>query len=82
MSAEFADSCRAVAEERLRELEIELIEEHKLTLPPSTYPWDGFDRRREIWTRKEALERARVQRARVELRRWLCRVITFGLWRN
>ena len=73
---------RAVAEERLRELEIELIEDRKLTLPPSTYLWDGFDRRRELWTRKQALERARVQRARAELRRWVRRVITFGLWRH
>ena len=34
---------RAIAEERLRELEIELIDDRKLTLPPFTYPWDGFD---------------------------------------
>ena len=73
---------RVVAEERLRELEIELIEDRKLTLPPSTYPWDGFDRRRELWTRKQALERARVQRARAELRQWLRGVITFGLWKS
>ena len=83
VSAEFADAgdalSRAVAEERMRELDIELIEDRKLTLPPSTYPWDGFDRRRELWTRKQALERARVQRARAELRRWLRRVLTFGL---
>ena len=63
VSAEFAEAgdtlSRAVAEERLRELEIELIEERKLTL-----------------------ERARVQRARAELRHWLRRVITFGLWQD
>ena len=86
VSAEFADAgdalSRAVAEERVRELEIELIEDRKLTLPPSTYPWDGFDRRRELWTRKQALERAQVQRARAELRRWLRRVLTLGLWRG
>ena len=69
-------------EERLRELEIELIKDRKLMLPPSTYPWDSFDRRNRLLTRKQALERARVQRARAELRRWLRRVITFGLWRN
>ena len=33
---------RAAARERVLELEIELIEERKLTLPPATYPWDGF----------------------------------------
>ena len=73
---------RAAAEERLRELEIELIEDHELTLPPSTYPWDSFDRRSHLWTRKEALNRARVERARAELRRWLRRVLTLRLWRD
>ena len=86
VSAEFADAGdalgRATAEERMRELEIVLIEDRKLTLPPSTYPWDGFDRRNELWTRRQALERARVQRARAELRRRLRRVLTLGRWRN
>ena len=86
MSAEYMDAgdalSRAVAEERMRELEIELIEDRKLTLPPSTYPWDGFDRRNHLWTRRQALERARVQRTRAELRRWLRRVLTLGLWRD
>lgn len=44
----------------LRELEIELIEDRKLTLPPSTYPWDSFDRRNQLWRRKQALERAKA----------------------
>ena len=86
VSAEFMDAgdalSRAAAEERLRELEIQLIEDHKLTLPPSTYPWDSFDRRSHLWTRKEALSRARVERARAELRRWLRRVLTLRLWRD
>ena len=86
VSAEFADAgdalSGAVSEERLRELEIELIENRKLTLPPSTYPWDSFDRRNQLWTRRQALERARVQCARAELRRWLWRVLTLGLWRG
>ena len=63
VSAEYMNArdvlSRAIAEERMRELEIELIEDRKLTLPPSTYPWDGFDRRRELWTRRQAL-RGRV----------------------
>ena len=86
VNAEFMDAGdalgRAAAEERLRELEIELIEDHRLTLPPSTYPWDSFDRRSHLWTRKEALNRARVKRARAELRRWLRRVLTLRLWRD
>ena len=73
---------RAVAEERMRALEIELIGERELTLPPRTYPWDGSDRRDEVWRRTQALERARVERARAQIRRWIRRVLTLGLWRD
>ena len=66
----------------MRELEIEMIEEHGLTLPPATYPWDGFDRRNELWSRRQTLERVRVGRARAQLRQSLRRVLTLGLWRN
>ena len=84
--AEFLDAgdglSRAVAEERMRELEIELIGGRELTLPPRTYPWDGYDRRDEVWRRTQALERARVERARAQIRRWIRRVLTLGRWRN
>ena len=84
--AEFLDAedglSRAIAEERMRELEIELIGERELTLPPRTYPWDGSDRRDEVWRRTQALERARVERARAQIRRWIRRVLTLGLWRD
>ena len=73
---------RAIAEERMRELEIELIGERELTLPPRTYPWDGSDRRDEVWRRTQALERARVERSRAQIRRWTRRVLTLGLWRD
>ena len=73
---------RAVAEERMRELEIELIGERELTLPPRTYPWDGSDRRDEVWRRTQALERARVERSRAQIRRWIRRVLTLGRWQN
>ena len=71
---------RAEAEERMRELEIAMIEEHKLTLPPARYPWDNFDRRDEVWSRRQTLARVRGERARAHLRRWLRRVLTLGLW--
>ena len=84
--AEFLDAgdglSRAVAEERMRELEIELIGGRELTLPPRTYPWDGSDRRDEVWRRTQALERARVERARAQIKRWIRRVLTLGRWRN
>ena len=73
---------RAIAEERMRELEIELIGERELTLPPRTYPWDDSDRRDEVWRRTQALERARVERARAQIRRWIRRVLTLWLWRD
>ena len=64
------------------DLETELIEVHELTLPPETYPWDGFDRREQLQLREMYMENARRNRKRALLRRWLRRVLTFGLWRN
>ncbi len=69
---------RLNARERVLELEIELIEQHELTLPPATYPWDRGDRRQEVRRRNEYLDGLRVARNRLKLRRFL----TFGLWRN
>ena len=73
---------RFEAEERMRWLEIEMIGEHDLTLPPRTYPWDQFDRRDEVWERGQRLKTVRVLRNRALLRRWLRRILTLGLWRN
>ena len=73
---------KAVAGERMRELEIAMIEDHQLTLPPATYPWDRFDRRDEVRRRTQALNRVRVERVRAQLRRRLRRVLTLGLWRR
>ena len=66
------------ARERLYQLEIELIDEHKLTLPPTTYPWDWGDRRQEVRRRNELLDELIVDRKLLRLRRFL----TFGLWRK
>ena len=69
---------RLNARERRLELEIELIEEHKLTLPPATYPWDWGDRRQEVWRRQRSLDEVIVDRKMLRLRRFL----TLGLWRK
>ena len=69
---------RLNARQRWLELEIELIEEHKLTLPPTTYPWDWGDRRQEVRRRNEALNDVIVDRKMLRLRRFL----TLGLWRK
>ena len=69
---------RAEARMRALKIEIELIDTHKLTLPPATYPWDGFDRREQLGLREMYMENARRSRRRALLRR----ALTFGLWRK
>ena len=73
---------RAVADERLLALELVLIEEHELTLPPADFPWDWADRRREVWSRNQALSDVRAERTWAQLRLWLRRALTLGLWRK
>ena len=73
---------KAVARRRVLELEIAIIEEHELTLPRATYPWDWSARRDQVWRRRQSLEEARVERNRAVLRRWLRRVLTLGLWKK
>ena len=71
---------RLDAELRMRELELVLIGDHELTLPPAVYPWDRADRRSELWRRRQALVDARVERKRALIRRWVRRLLTLGLW--
>ncbi len=66
------------ARERRLELEVELIEQHELTLPPATRPWDWGDRWQEVNRRNEMLYEVNVDRKMLRLRRFL----TFGLWRK
>ena len=65
---------------RMVELELRLVGDHELTLPPAVYPWDRADRRDEVWRRKQSLEDLRVERNRALLWRWVRRVLTMGLW--
>ena len=67
-------------EERLRELEIALIRDHELALPPERYRWDGFARRAQLRWRERTLRRVRGERRRAQWRRWLRRLLTLGLW--
>lgn len=71
--------CNAVNERRL-ELEVALIEEHGLTLPPARYPWDRFDRQEQVWNRRELQRLNRRERGRLLRRKWLLRVLTLGFW--
>ena len=73
---------RTEVQEPMLEMEIALVGEHELTLPPASFPWDQFDRRDQVWERTQDLKRVRAERNRALLRRWLRRVLTFGLWRK
>ena len=66
------------ARQRRVELEIELIQEHELTLPPASRPWDWGDRRQEVRRRTELLEQTIVDRKMLKLRR----LLSLGLWRK
>ena len=67
-------------EERLLTLELAMLEEHGLTLPPETQPLRGFGRKGQTNWRRTALEDTRKARARRELLRWVRRCCTLGLW--
>ena len=64
------------AEERLRVVELTLLEDHGMTLPPEKRPLRGFDRDGQINWRRTALYDTRRARRKAEL---LGR-LTFGLW--
>ena len=68
-----------VTEERFLSVELALLEEHGMTLPPETYPLKGFDRNGQLNWRKTALYDTRRARAKRELLR---RILTLGLWRR
>ncbi len=66
------------AHERLLTVELTLLEEHGMTLPPEKQPLRGFDRDGQITWRRTALFDTRRERKKVKLLRRL----TFGLlWR-
>ena len=63
-------------EERFLALELTLLEEHGLTLPPATFPLRGFDRNGQVNWRKTALSDTR----RALKKRELLNTLTLGLW--
>ena len=68
------------ASRRLIELELQLADEHQLTLPPADYPWSNARRRRELRTRRAALNHIRLQLFWTKPLHWLMRAVTLGLW--
>ena len=71
-----------VNEERLLTLELAMLEEHGLTLPPEKQPLRGFGRKGQTSWRWTALHDTRVALRKRRLLRWIRRVCTLGLWRQ
>ena len=65
---------------RILEIEVALLEEHGLTLPPETEPLRGLDRGAQLNWRREALREFWRRRARLELLARLCRPFTPWQW--
>ena len=71
-----------VNEERLLVLELAMLEEHGLTLPPETQALRGFGRKGQTTHRWKSLDDTRVRLRRRRLLRWARRILTLGLWRK
>ena len=69
---------RIAAHERMWELEIALIGQHGLTLPPMTYPWTDMQRERQVRERRDEIRHLHRERRRVLRRRWLRRLLSLG----
>ena len=65
-------------QERVLEVELALLEEHGMTLPPEKQPLRDFDRSGQITWRRTALSDTRRERKKAEF----MRRVTFGLWRK
>ena len=73
---------RAEAAVRRWELEIAMLRDFHLTLPPETEPLDDSRRDDHVRWRLEALAEARRELAGAMRGRWLRRALTLGLWRR
>ncbi len=71
-----------VTEKRLLTLEMAMLDDHGLTLPPEKQPLRGFGRKGQTNWRRKTLYDTRVALRKRELLRWVRRVCTLGLWRK
>ena len=69
-----------VTQERLLGLELAMLEQHGLTLPPETQPLRGFGRRGQTGWRRTARRDTRRAVARRKGLRWERRIFSLGLW--
>ena len=71
---------QALARERVMELEIAMLGECGLTLPPQTEPLHPSRRAVQVDWRRRELEDLRSHRVRLQALRWVRRVLTLGVW--
>ena len=64
------------------ELEIVMIDEQGLTLPPASTPMHPSEKRDHLGWRMKALDDLWRERTKLELLSNARRVLTFGLWRT
>ncbi|MDE2823893.1 MAG: hypothetical protein OXK79_10355 [Chloroflexota bacterium] len=73
---------RARTRERIMELEIEMIDEQDLTLPPANSPMHPPEKRVHLGWRIKTLDDLRRERTKLEFLGRARRVLTFGLWKE
>ena len=73
---------RAVAGVRRWVLEVEMLQDFQLTLPPETEPLDDSRRKDHVRWREDALAEANREVSRAKRARLFRRVVTLGLWRT
>lgn len=69
-------------EAKMLKLEIAMIDEFKLTLPPETYPWDGLSRADQVYWRRRALKDVRRRRVLPDIKHFVRGVLTLRIWRR
>ena len=68
--------------ERVLELEVRLLDEFQLTLPPEKHPIDKEWRRKLLRWNDDDLRSIRGRIVRSLMLRWVRRILTLGLWRK
>ena len=71
-----------VTEERFLAVELALLEDHGMTLPPARFPLRGFDRNGQTGWRRKALDDTGKALRRRMLLAWAGRVLSLGRWRG
>jgi len=66
--------------ERLLRLEIRLVDDHALTMPPADDRWDRVRRETEVELRQQRLRELRRERLWAVPLHWVGRLLTLGRW--